>query len=281
MKKNIILCASLILCALTLGSCKQGAKETTDNTQKTEKKEKVKAFVYTSQHRKDKATVTQPVVAFSKKIQSVNEEEFKDNEYIEEVYVHDQIKHITQKAFMGCKNLREVHFEGEVTVINDEAFRDCSALQSVDVDTWTVGLDAFNGCTSLERVKFGDKLWWIREGAFAGCTNLKSILMGITLSKLENAFEGCTAVEEFSVPNDFKNRIFGDFAQCPNVKRIYILSTEFFKMPKNCTPRPECELFVPDAFVPQFQGDEDWSKFGKIRPLSESDYYTAEGFWKK
>lgn len=281
MKKTIILCASFALSAMLLVGCKQNAKETADNTQKTEKKEKVKAFVYTNQHRKDKATVTQPVVTFSKKIQSVNEEEFKDNEYIEEVYIGEQIKHITQKAFMGCKNLREVHFEGEVTVINDEAFRDCSALQSVDVDTWTVGLDAFNGCTSLERVKFGDKLWWIREGAFAGCTNLKSILMGITLSKLEDAFNGCTAVEEYSVPNDFKNRIFADFAQCPNVKRIYVLSTEFFKMPKNCTPKADCALFVPDAFLAQFKGNEDWSKFGQILPLSESEYYTAEGFWKK
>ena len=122
MKKLSIICAAIVLGTSLLAGCQKSGQQSTADGQKTEKKEKVKAFVYTSQHRKDKAVVKQPVITFSKKIQSVNEEEFKDNEYIEEVYVGEQIKHITQKAFMGCKNLRKVHFEGEVTVINDDAF---------------------------------------------------------------------------------------------------------------------------------------------------------------
>ena len=52
-------------------------------------------------------------------------------------------------------------------------------------------------------------------------------------------------------------------------------------MPKNCTPQKGCTLYVPDAFLAQFQADAEWSQFGSIQPLSKSKYFTAEGFLKK
>ena len=51
-------------------------------------------------------------------------------------------------------------------------------------------------------------------------------------------------------------------------------------MPKNCTPNNGCTLYVPDAFLAQYQADENWMKFGSIEPLSKSKYFKAEGFWK-
>jgi len=239
-------------------------------------------FFYTSKHRADTAfVVTEAKMGFGSQIQSVNKDEFKGNKSIKEVWIAPQIKHIDTNAFSGCTSLEKVHFQGEVTVINDEAFEGCSALKSLNVDVYTIGVNAFKDCTSLETARFGEHIWWIRAGSFYGCSKLRSILTGITAKKLDDgAFDGCTGVEEFSVPNDFKNRMFGLVPSADKWKKVYLLSTEYYAMPKNCTPSKACTLYVPDAFLAQFKGDAEWSQFGSIEPLSKSQYFTAEGFWK-
>ena len=285
MKKNTILCALTALFMMTgFSSCdkqqtKQGNKVETDaDATETPAKD---IFFYTSKHRADKYVPTEEKMGFGSNIQSINTEEFKDNKSIKEVWIAPQIKHIANYAFAGCTALEKVHFQGEMPVINDEAFKGCSSLKNLRVDVYTIGLNTFSGCTSLETARFGEHIYWIRDGAFGGCSKLKSIIMAITMSKLEDgAFEGCTGIEEFSVPNDFKNRMFGLIPSADKWKKIYLLSTEYYPMPKNCTPNSNCTLYVPDAFLDKFQADEGWKQFAAIEPLSTSKYFTAEGFLK-
>ena len=287
MNKKLFLIAATALCLLTgLSSCDDKAAKqaaTTDaDSEATETPAKKDIFFYTSKHRHDKYVPTEENLGFGSQILDIVEGEFKDNKNIKEVWIAPQIEHIANKAFSGCSSIEKIHFQGEVKVINDESFEDCSALKSLNVDVYTIGLNAFKGCTSLETARFGEHIWWIRAGAFYGCTKLRSILMGITMKKLDDgAFDGCTGVEEFSVPNDFKNRMFGLVPSADKWKKIYLLSTEYYAMPKNCTPGKGCTLYVPDAFLAQFKADAGWSQFGSIEPLSKSQYFTAEGFWKQ
>ena len=238
-------------------------------------------FFYTSRHRADKYVPTEEKMGFGSQVLSINPEEFKDNKSIKEVWVSPKIKHVAEHAFEGCSSLEKVHFQGDMPVINDEAFKGCSALKNLRVDVYTIGIDAFKGCTSLETAHFGQHIYWIRNGAFGDCRNLRSVIMAITMEKLENeAFAGCTSIEEFSVPNSFKNRMFGLIPSADKWKKIYMLSTEYYPMPKNCTPNKNCTLYVPDAFLSQFKADADWMQFGSIEPLSKTKYFTAEGFLK-
>lgn len=238
-------------------------------------------FLYNAQNRADKYKPTQEKLGFSKKLTSINTEEFMDNKNIRELWIGPQIDHIAERAFKGCSNLKDVHIQGTIAVINDEAFEGCSSIESIVADPWTVGVDCFKNCKNLQSVRFGEHIWWLRVGAFEGCKNLRTVLMGITMEKLDNgAFGGCTSLEEIAIPNNFKNRMFGMISNPSALKRVYMLSTEFYEMPKNCTPVSGCTLYVPDAFLQKFQADAEWSKFGKIVALSESEYYTAEGFWK-
>lgn len=288
MKKNTFFFASMAFCmclALGFSSCdnKQSSNQEKQVVEESEQTTEVPSdiFFYTSKHRADKFVPTAEKMGFGSNVLTINPEEFKDNKNLKEVWFGPQIEHVANYAFAGCTALEKVHFQGEVKVINDEAFKDCSALKNLRVDVYTIGLNAFQGCTSLETARFGEHIWWIRDGAFSGCTKLKSLLMGITMKKLEDgAFDGCTGVEEFSVPNDFKNRMFGLVPSADKWKKIYLLSTEYYTMPKNCTPNKDCTLYVPDAFLAKFQADEEWMKFGNIEPLSKSKYFTAEGFWK-
>lgn len=269
---------------LALSSCDK--KETKQDNKVVTDKEATETpakdiFFYTAKHRADKYVPTEEKMGFNTQIASINESEFAGNKNLKEVWIAPQIKHIVNKAFAGCTSLEKVHFQGEIPVINDGAFEGCTALKNLRVDAYTIGVDAFKDCTSLETARFGEHIWWIRVGAFENCRKLKSVLMGIAMQKIEDgAFAGCTNIEEFSIPNDFKYRMFGLIPSAPKWKKVYMLSTEYFTMPKNCTPNPNCTLYVPDAFLAKFKADADWSKFGSIEPLSKSKYFTAEGFWK-
>ena len=284
MKKNFLYALAAVCLLMGISSCgdkqaKQETKVVTDS-EATETPAK-DIFFYTSKHRADKYVPTEEKMGFGSQIQSINTDEFSGNKSIKEVWVSPNIKHIAERAFSGCTSLEKLHFQGDMPVINDEAFMGCSALKSLNVDVYTIGLNTFKGCTSLETARFGEHIYWIREGAFGDCSKLRSILMAITMQKLEDgAFDGCTSIEEFSVPNDFKNRMFGLIPSASKWKKIYLLSTEFYAMPKNCTPQKGCTLYVPDAFLAKFQGDAGWSQFGSIEPLSKSKYFTAEGFLK-
>lgn len=280
MKKTLFMAALLISLCGCNKEAKQEAKVVKTDSEATETPAK-DIFFYTAKHRADKYQPTEEKMGFSSQIQSVNDSEFKGNKSIKEVWIAPQIKHIVNHAFEDCTSLEKVHFQGDMPVINDDAFHGCTALKNLNVDVWTIGLDAFRGCTSLETARFGEHLYWIRAGAFGDCKKLKSVIMGIAMQKLDDgAFDGCTSIEEFSIPNDFKNRMFGQIPSASKWKKVYLLSTEYYKVPKNCTPQPGCTLYVPDAFLAQFQGDAEWSKFGSIEPLSKSKYFTAEGFWK-
>lgn len=287
--KNLSVALCIMMCGAVSYNCSGNQQEQTSQegtTSVAPKKEKkaeapTDVFFYTGQHRKDKFQPTEPKLGFSSQIGSINNDEFKGNLSIEEVWIAPAIKHIANNAFEGCKNLKQVHFQGFVPVVNDESFKGCSSLQSLKLDASTIGLEAFKGCSSLQSAEFGEHIWWIREGAFAGCSKLKKLLLHITMQKLEDgAFDGCTSMEEFSVPNDFKNRMFGMFPQSEKWRKVYLLATEYFDMPKNCTPGSKCTLYVPDVFVEQYRSNAEWAKFGAIEPLSKSQYYTAEGFKK-
>ena len=290
MKKYTYLCATGMALSLMMGmsSCGNETKSNQQQAKTTVTKSEAPQgapsdiFYYTSKHRSDKYAPTEEKMAFGSNILDIGEEEFRDNKNLKEIWFGPKIEHIANYAFAGCTSLEKVHFQGSVKVINDEAFQGCTALKSLNVDVYTVGVNAFQDCTSLESARFGQSIWWIRNGAFGNCKKLRSALMGITMKKIEDgAFEGCTALEEFSVPNDFKNRMFGIVsASAAKWKKVYLLSTEYFPMPKNCTPNSGCTLYVPDAFLAQYRADENWMKFGSIEPLSKSKYFTAEGFWK-
>jgi hypothetical protein len=272
-----------------LTACSGEKKEATTETGKASTEKKVEAdqptgdvFIYTGEHRKSKTQPDKAKVLISKKLASINTDEFKGNTTMEEIWIGDQVQHIANGAFAGCTNLKKIHLAGPLPVINDGAFTDCPSLEELHGDVYTVGVDGFKGCTSLKSVILGEHAYWIRVGAFEGCKNLKRIILADTMSKLEDgAFVGCSSMEELSIPNDFKNRMFGIVsASAAKWKKVYLLSTEYFPMPKNCTPNSGCTLYVPDAFLAQYRADENWMKFGSIEPLSKSKYFTAEGFWK-
>lgn len=80
-----------------------------------------------------------------------------------------------------------------VAVVSGGAFKNCTDITSVEIDhVWSIGDEAFAGCTNLTEVILPNTMWGIGERAFAGCTGLKELYIPGYIEELNsNVFDGC------------------------------------------------------------------------------------------
>ncbi len=278
---------SAAVCAAALFSCSGGKKETVISSDGTTIDLPSDIHYYTLGERKAKKKPTSEALGFrlvpkSQKdgAMDVQAHEFENNTNIKEVYITDHCTNIAPYGFAGCTNLEKLVSTAVIDVINDNAFEGCSKLQALESDVRTIGLSTFAGCTSLERFISTDNLYWVRDSAFLNCTSLRSVIMGIALSKFEDtAFNGCTNIEEISVPAAWRLHMFNVYKNLPNLRKVYLLTMEAFGFPESSKDFPceQVDLYVPDNFVDSFKSDASWARFKSIQPLSQTEYYTAEG----
>ncbi len=86
----------------------------------------------------------------------------------------------------------------DARIVNDSAFQNCTAIKTVTFGNKlvTIGRYAFLGCTSLEAVTIPDSVRTIGLDAFYGCSSLKTVRIGKGVTSFGgSAFGGCTALE--------------------------------------------------------------------------------------
>lgn len=145
---------------------------------------------------------------------------------------------------------------------------------------------SFKGYTSLRKVIIQKDLKAINDEAFANCPNLETVLLSTTLNNLgDSVFKNSNNISEVSIPNNAKYHFFNHLSHCKKINTIYLLTPEYFKMPKSIQKASflfsECKLYVADSKVYHYRNDPDWSRFGQILPLSQSRWYDENGWWKE
>ena len=144
--------------------------------------------------------------------------------FITEVVIPDSVNTLGESCFEGCDSLVSVHlpasistlpascFEGDeelrfvnldhVLFIRHCAFADCSSLKSAEGPALALGVAAFKGCTSLERVGF-PHLKSMGSHAFAQCRSLRLFHFPMGVKEIPfGAFHGCTALKEVALQNE-------------------------------------------------------------------------------
>ncbi len=150
------------------------------------------------------------------------------------VEIHDGVRSIGDYAFSDCKNLTTVNIPDSVKKIGRSAFYSSGLTGRIEVpaSVETVGRyafgktniteahiesengtvnDMFYGCSSLEKVTFGESVTEIAGATFYECSKLNTVILPDGLKKIgSSAFYGCTSLKEISLPQSLEK--IGSFA---------------------------------------------------------------------
>lgn len=219
-------------------------------------------------------------VGFAADVQSIPENLMENNEALKALYFENELGMLGTASFKGCTNLESIHADKHIMVVGDEAFMGCTSLKECTISTNTYGLYAFDGCTSLEKIIMKEG-WTIRDNALANCPALKTVIVPMTIEKIEEqAFANSANIEELTIPYNYKDRMYTLASASKNLKKVYILTPAAYKFPTTASAKAlnkaQCEAYVPDALLKDFQADETWAGFAAIKPISESGYFDAQ-----
>ena len=187
---------------------------------------------------------------------------------------------------LAANDVKTIRSAGVVSTIGDNAFGTCQELETVNIRCKIIGKESFKGCASLRTAIIPRNLNWLRSEALANCPQLETVLLSTTLSQIEdNVFLNSNNIREVSIPNNVKTHFFLHLSHCRKINTIYLLSLNYFKMPKSIKDAPikfsKCKLYVPDSNLEQFRNNAEWSRFGQILPLSQSRWFDEKGWGKE
>ena len=174
---------------------------------------------------------------------------------MKEIEVPSEVTEIGIAAFASCSNLKTVNIvDSDVPLeikerafvksgltsivipertakISGSVFKSntsgiCADLKSVTINGDYEGDQTFSGLTSIESVKFGDKVTKINMGIFHGCTNITEIEIPENITMIGgSAFEN-TDLKKVVIPENVTQIGTNAFYNCGSLTDIYILNRE-------------------------------------------------------
>ena len=151
---------------------------------------------------------------------------------LEELTLPDSLKNMEYKyswgCFRNCTNLRKVVIPKGLEE-GYGAFEGCSNLNEIE---WGEGITKvpdglFRNCNGIVDLTLPDTIVRIGGEAFKNCSKLKVIKFSKNLEKIGySAFSECTGLEELTLPDSLKNMEYkyswGCFPNCTNLRKVVI-----------------------------------------------------------
>ena len=135
-------------------------------------------------------------------------------------------------CFAGCSSLTEIIIPEGATLFGSGMFRDCTSLVSADIGVYNVPSAMFLNCTSLKNVTFNyetEEEYSIGYDAFNGCSSLKEILLPETLTELgHQAFNKCSSLETITIPSGIEMIQSCTFNGCASLTSVTLPENDVY-----------------------------------------------------
>ena len=162
-------------------------------------------------------------------IKVIENRAFSDCTALEEVEFGDNLEAIEYQAFFGCRALENIEFIGvKLESIDPGVFAYCTALRRIKLSgVEHIKQHAFDNCTALEEVEFGETLKFIDQQAFLHCTSIRNIKLSKVLIIGDYAFSECRQLTDVELSEDLEaigggSGYGGTFENCRSLRRIAI-----------------------------------------------------------
>lgn len=144
---------------------------------------------------------------------------------LQTILLPKSVTSIDDRAFSSCHSLNKVViYENSVKTIGMAAFEYCSSLADIVLPegVTTIARSAFWGCSSLSRIDLPEGVTTIGHSAFYGCEKLSSVKLPNSLTTIEGfAFSGCNGLT-ITIPDNVESMSMLTFYGCTNLKNIII-----------------------------------------------------------
>jgi hypothetical protein len=163
-----------------------------------------------------------------------------------------------------------------VTSIGVKAFEKCTSLASLTLpeSVTSIGNDAFNGCTSLASVNIPGSVKSVGDRAFSGCSSLTSVTLPYGVETIGGgAFSLCSSLTAVSIPRSVTsigNAAFGGGSTNLTTVKVNIAlpltiaSSTFYN-------RANATLYVPQGSKEAYQSAQYWREFKNIVEIIKGD----------
>ena len=168
-------------------------------------------------------TVGEHIIKFKFNDGIISTQMFKNNAYIKEIYIPQNITTIGNGAFDGCSALRAVNFAKDInlTKFNNLIFDKCP-IECITIPNKINQLG--QSClfsTSLTNIVIPDNVTIIDKNAFNTCRSLKTLIIGSGVTRINGqAFRNTDGLITFIVkpttpPVISSDTFSGDISNCP------------------------------------------------------------------
>lgn len=144
---------------------------------------------------------------------------------LQTILLPKSVTSIDDRAFSSCHSLNKVViYENSVKTIGMAAFEYCSSLADIVLPegVTTIARSAFWGCSSLSRIDLPEGVTTIGHSAFYGCEKLSSVKLPNSLTTIEGfAFSGCNGLT-ITIPDNVESMSMLTFYFCTKLSEINI-----------------------------------------------------------
>lgn len=147
---------------------------------------------------------------------------------LQTILLPKSVTSIDDRAFSSCHSLNKVViYENSVKTIGMAAFEYCSSLADIVLPegVTTIARSAFWGCSSLSRIDLPEGVTTIGHSAFYGCEKLSSVKLPNSLTTIEGfAFSGCNGLT-ITIPDNVESMSMLTFSYCSSLVDVTLPST--------------------------------------------------------